>query len=256
MIVNIDGNIFEIRNRENCLVQQTLANGKYWEHAQLVMLKTIIKQLQLKRALVIGAHIGSIAIPIAHQLEAITVFEPHPGTFAHLIHNIRLNNMRHFTAYNYGVGKAFETGYISMPANESNNGHIFTQADIDNNIRSAGRYEIPPETINIVPLDQVNISPFDLLIMDVEGMEHEIIEGARQVITANKPVIMMEIWCDRKREYERMPTTERDIINYMCDTFGYLHVGNLADDHFFVHPSKLNLGTLFPGFMQSWAPQP
>jgi len=237
MIVNIEGNIFEIRN-QMCLVQQTLATGRYWEEPQLRYLFHIIDNTNIRNILIIGGHIGSLCIPLARKVlnrgGVVQVFEPHPGTFEHLIHNIRLNDLHNIVAYNYGVGLKTETGYFadSHLASESDNGHIFTREDLDNMRRHGDNDHIAPETVQLVNLDSVHLDPFDLVIMDVEGMEYEILQSAKGHILRNSPYMMVEIWSDEKRAYENMTQTRGELIAWMERELNAVFLGNMGDDHF------------------------
>ena len=250
MIVNIEGNIFELRNRETCLVQQTLATGRYWEETQLRILFRMIDRTRLRNILIIGGHIGSLCIPLARKVldndGHVQVFEPHPGTFQHLVDNIRLNQLRNITAYNYGAGSKFEVGYFdaSHPIHDSNNGHIYTQEDIEQQRRhSTG--ELAPHTVNIVPLDQVELSPFDLVIMDVEGMEYEILQHAKQKILQNQPIMMIEIWNNAKRQYENMHQSIEEVVQWIQTELQTMWIGNIADDHIFIPRKWMTIEHLY-----------
>ena len=86
-------------------------------------------------------------------------------------------------------------------------------------------------------LDDLNISGFDILLADVEGKEYELLKGGKNKIIKYKPVIIVEIWNNNKRNLERMQTTNDEIINYIIN-LGYKLVKQLGDNYIFLPKDK------------------
>ena len=86
-------------------------------------------------------------------------------------------------------------------------------------------------------LDDLNISNFDVLLADVEGKEYELLKGGKNKITKYKPIIIMEIWGNNKRNLERMQTTNDEIINYIIN-LGYKLIKQLGDNYIFLPQDK------------------
>ena len=88
--VNIEGISYEIRNKED-VIQKTLLNGKQWSPKILELLKSRMKR---KGHFVnVGAHIGTITLPMSKIASHVSAFEPFPKTFDHLKKNVELNKL-------------------------------------------------------------------------------------------------------------------------------------------------------------------
>jgi hypothetical protein len=88
------------------------------------------------------------------------------------------------------------------------------------------------------PLDGIKeIDNFDIVLIDIEGMEDRFLLGARNKIVKNKPIIITEIWDDNKRKSENMFSSRQDIINVIT-SLGYTLYKNIDDDYVFL-PNRL-----------------
>jgi hypothetical protein len=70
--------------------------------------------------LVVGAHIGSLAIPIAKRCRTVVAIEPNPNTFMLLKINLQLNDAENVRAYDFAASD--KTGRIEFVSNRSNSG--------------------------------------------------------------------------------------------------------------------------------------
>ena len=86
-------------------------------------------------------------------------------------------------------------------------------------------------------LDDLNISNFDILLADVEGKEYELLKGGKNKIKMYKPIIIVEIWNNNKRNLERMQTKTDEIINYITN-LGYKLAKQLGDNYIFLPEEK------------------
>ena len=86
-------------------------------------------------------------------------------------------------------------------------------------------------------LDDLNITNFDILLADVEGKEYELLKGGKNKIIKYKPIIIVEIWNNNKRNLESMQTTNDEIINYVIN-LGYKLIKQIGDNYIFLPKDK------------------
>lgn len=114
----------------------------------------------------VGACLGEWSYYMARRFRRVVAFEPNPD------YGTRLRVPTH----PYALGQRF--GRIG-----------FTTDDPDNE----GRL-IPQEgigTVPMAPLDEFELEPA-LIKIDTEGMEREVLEGARQTIIRSRPIVVLE----------------------------------------------------------------
>lgn len=238
----INGVQYKIKNK-NDIIQNTLLNGVQWNQEIIEFIKTQIKDKKLKHFLNVGAHIGSVSLPISLHVNKVSAIEAYPPTYLHLCENILLNKIVNVYPYNIAVGNTSENAYfmsenaicpienINRIANNSGGMHVFSENDIENKTRSSG---LTDKKIlgKIDKLDNLDIDFFDIMLVDIEGYEYEFLLGAKNKIIKNKPIIIIEIWNDGKRRMENMNTTQLFIIQLIC-SFGYNLVNNMGEDFIF-----------------------
>jgi hypothetical protein len=84
------------------------------------------------------------------------------------------------------------------------------------------------------PLDEVNeIDNFDIILVDIEGMDARFLKGAENKILKNKPIIIIEIWDNNKRKFENMLISREEVIKHIID-LGYTLYKNIDDDFIFI----------------------
>ena len=91
----------------------------------------------------------------------------------------------------------------------------------------------------MIRLDDTNINEFDILIVDVEGKEHEVLLGGKEKIKQFKPIILIEIWGNKKRSLENMNLSSEDIVNFIIN-LNYKIASRFGDNYIFV-PEDLNV---------------
>jgi FkbM family methyltransferase len=227
------------------IIQNFLVKHIQWNNEILLLVKELIKKYNLKHFLNIGSHIGTIAMPISRVINKVTAIEAYYPTYCHLNNNIKLNNITNIETYNIAIGNNIEKihflGVNERTKNNMGGMHVITDSDKQNNIRSA---ELADDTFSCMmyPLDKVaEIDNFDIILVDIEGMEDRFLLGARSKIIKNKPIIITEIWDDDKRKSENMISTRQDIINVIT-SLGYTLYKNINDDYVFL-PNELLTNT-------------
>jgi FkbM family methyltransferase len=123
----------------------------------------------------VGANVGSYTVLAAGAAGANCVsFEPVPSSFAHLLDNVRLNNLESkVMAKNIGIGAVSRT--ITFTAGLDAENHVATAAEL-----ATSTIEVPVEPLDAV----VQHGPVMVLKIDVEGYETEVLNGAKELMQA------------------------------------------------------------------------
>lgn len=141
-----------------------LKTGKYdWDEIQWLR---DITQDQCGFLLVVGGHVGSLAVPLAENFRNVQVFEADPRNFELLSINLKLNDRIHVQAFNLAVGA--KTQMVGLTRNNLNTGNT-----------SVGTLNKAGQSVEMVRLDAVlPDQTIDLMVMDIEGHEPQAIAGA------------------------------------------------------------------------------
>jgi FkbM family methyltransferase len=133
----------------------------------------------------VGANVGSYTILASGAAGADCVsVEPVPATFAHLLDNIRLNNLESkVTAKNIGLGAL--SGSLRFASGLDTENHVAADNEV-----VANPIEVPVE-----PLDAVlSGSALTLMKIDVEGFETEVLNGASETMRQSSLLaVVMEL---------------------------------------------------------------
>ncbi len=124
----------------------------------------------------IGAHIGTLAVPLARMVRTVVAFEPVPSSFRLLVQNAAQNGVR-IDARNKGL--ALRAGRASATVMNPGNAGANTMAP--------GEGELALST-----LDE-EAERADLIKIDVEGMELEVLRGGERLIAAAAPLVFFEV---------------------------------------------------------------
>lgn len=134
---------------------------------------------------VVGAHVGMHVLHMAKLLRGqgeVFAFEPWPDNFRALETNLSVNQRRtrNVVAINKAVGGA--SGWSEMTAGPSDGEH-----HLSNPGESGGR-PVPMTTLD----DELADVQLDLLLVDVEGRELDVLEGAEQLLRRCRPTLILE----------------------------------------------------------------
>jgi len=231
-----------IIKNENDLIQKSLVNNIQWNNSILFIIGQLIKKFNLKHFLNIGCHIGTVALPLSKYIKKVTAIEAYPLTFQHLEEHIKINNLKNIEVFNLAIGDENKKIYFLDDENiriKNNSGgmHVITDGDILNK-RLSSNIHSKKYSNEMKKLDDLNISNFDILLADVEGKEYELLKGGKNKIIKYKPIIIVEIWNNKKRNLESMQTTSDEIINYVKN-LGYILIKQLGDNYIFFPKDKI-----------------
>jgi len=224
-------------------IQQKVKSGHQWNNEIFSLIKSYISTRNLSHFLNIGSHIGTVILPISLHINKVTAVEAYPSTYEHLRQNIKLNNISNIQTFRLALGNSIEDVYfmsknkicpvenVNRVKNNSGGMHVFTENDIQHNIRSSCLTDKKIKN-QMNKLDNIKIDNFDIMLVDIEGSEHDFLLGAEEKIKKNRPIIIIEIWDDNKRKNENMTTTQNEIINHIL-SLNYTLIKNIHDDFIF-----------------------
>lgn len=179
-----------------------------------------------------GANIGTHTVSWARQMTgwgSVIAIEAQERVFYALAGNVTINNC--FNAKLIHAAAGDRNGVMKIP-----NPDYFAPASFGSlELKPARNPEMIGQTIdyaeaklvqvNAITIDSLALDRLDLLKIDVEGMELEVLEGAKRTIRRFLPVIIVE----------HLKTGADDIVKYLKH-YGY-HMGELGLNILAIHPS-------------------
>jgi FkbM family methyltransferase len=145
-----------------------------------------------------GANIGVFTIEWARLMYGwgrVMAFEPQEFVFYALAGNIALNNLLNATARNAALGA--ECGTIEVPEPDYFKRGSFGSLELRQTPTSEHIGQDLPDAsgrnfVGMVTIDSLELARVDLLKLDVENMEIEALQGARETISRCQPIVIAE----------------------------------------------------------------
>lgn len=243
-VVTVRGIQYYISNKTDA-INMCLLRNEQWNDKIIDIITALVAKHQLKHFINVGCHIGTVALPISKIIQRVTAIEAFPKTYRVLAKNIELNGIQNIKPINVALGDCTGTVCFLDDQNQRLKNNIggmaaLTIDDIIDNRRSAHicnpNLQGPMQALD----DMADVTEFDIMLVDIEGMEDKFLRGSTKKIQMYKPIIIIEIWDDRKRAEENMDTSRQDIITMILD-MGYMLTMHMDDDFVFI-PIKYTLG--------------
>ena len=195
-------------------IKGALRSGNVWESLIVSLINTYA--LPGTTALHIGGHIGTHALTMARSVGSngrVYVFEPQPKIFRELFMSMSLNFITNIAYVWAAVGDSVGRVELSKLVSLNEGGTLLiAHPTLYNDVWSYQAVKGTGEYVDLIALDSLNIDNISCIKMDVEGMESAVLDGARNTIFRNRPVIIMEI-C-RGWDYKTSPPEVLDFINF------------------------------------------
>lgn len=139
------------------------------------------------RALVVGAHIGTVAIPLARSCEELVAIEANPQTYEYLELNVAMNRGFNILTHNVAAGERDAPVEFVM-----------------NTVNSGGSKRMPVHRDHVYFYDNPRVASvpgvrlddllpgerFDLVFMDIEGSEYYAFLGMPRILAGAKTLIV------------------------------------------------------------------
>jgi FkbM family methyltransferase len=166
------------------------------------------------KVLDVGANIGCTTLLFGDLATRVDSFEPSPSTFEILKKNVTTSSHSNIHIHNFGLGEKNENLTLTFSPSNRSGGFVSdkTQASKGHSI----------ENITIKKGDDSFYSEVvDFIKIDVEGYEKSVIEGLRQTIIKNHPIVVLELnhWC--LNAFQRI--TIPDFFDFLTDLFPILY---------------------------------
>lgn len=169
---------FEVASENDLIARAISATSAFYESELLRVLRGLLRPGDL--VVDVGANIGNHAVFFSAVCGcSVVAFEPVPEAVALLRSNVILN----------GVDGRVD---IRVHAVGSRAGHARIESTRSANLGATSLIDDPDGELGMLPLDDLNLGRPALLKIDVEGMEMDVLTGARTLIASSRPVVVCE----------------------------------------------------------------
>jgi len=164
----------------------------------------------------VGAHVGLISQRLAERFGTVYAFEPDPQNFLCLWHNTRF--LTPVLRVPMALGDKTATGGIDRGKGENS-------GDVCIDPKGTG--------VDIMALDDYDLPDLGLLKIDVQGYEHLVLEGARKLIQAFAPVVIVE--CEEPGKLRRDYSKGKDLVGafFAQEHWDYRLVAKVGHDRIY-----------------------
>lgn len=223
------------------MINTCLRSGKPWEPFTQIIARLLTDRAADPVVIDVGANLGAFAVPLARHIKArggqLHAFEAQRMVYYQLCANLLLNGLDNAHAHHLAIGN--HAGQIDVPVlnlgQERNIGSLSLDPEIRRMQGTLSTLTKRSEPVRLARLDSLDLPPAALVKIDVEGMEIEVLEGARDWLAASAfPPLLYEVWGDYLVGYKEKKAR---LMAYVAETLGYRIdlIGELAIAQ---HPSR------------------
>lgn len=216
-------------NVNDMYVGRSLEAYGEWCEQELNLLSDLLEPGQV--AVDVGANIGTHTVFFARKVTStglVFSFEPQRLVYYNLCGNVAVNALYQVKCLNAAAGS--ESGTIKVPLLDPTAKQNYGGVNL-------GAFE-SGDDIPVIRLDDLELPRCDLIKVDVEGMETQVLEGARDTVSRCSPALFVE----NNREEGSSELIET------VQSFGYVAYWHFAgyynSDNYFGNEENI-----FPGLM-------
>ena len=147
----------------------------------------------------VGAHIGRYSIRLSKNCKKVIAIEPNPDNQKRLAKNMQLNDISNISVIPYAAMDKEQVVSMDMQG-------------VSSRVLGA-RSRVGSASVAAYPLDKMIQDKVDLVKIDVEGMEMQVLEGSRSILSTYHPTLIVEV----HGQY----SVERERISRFLEDFGY-----------------------------------
>lgn len=150
----------------------------------------------------IGANIGIMTVHLARiKGSDVFSFEPMPNNinaFKRIVNHFKLNNVKLFEiALGNSEGEAEMVMPVISSVRMQGLSHVVHESITENN--EGERFKVPLKKLDNLPEITKNPKRISAIKIDVENFEYFVLDGAREMIKKDKPVVYAELWDNENR---------------------------------------------------------
>ena len=183
VITKSENGLFAV-DPEDLEVGQKLRSGGFGID-EVERLKSFINKNS--KVLIVGTHIGALAIPLSKHCKEITAIEANPNTFELLEINLHLNQAKNITPHNIFANDSHEK--VEFLLNTVNSGGSKRKPK-----KSSFLYDFDnPEIIELESHKLDDYLPehdYDLVLLDIEGSEYFAMKGMGDILANCKTLVV------------------------------------------------------------------
>ena len=183
VITKSENGLFAV-DPEDLEVGQKLRSGGFGID-EVERLKSFINKNS--KVLIVGTHIGALAIPLSKHCKEITAIEANPNTFELLEINLHLNQAKNITPHNIFANDSHEK--VEFLLNTVNSGGSKRKPK-----KSSFLYDFDnPEIIELESHKLDDYLPehdYDLVLLDIEGSEYFAMKGMEDILANCKTLVV------------------------------------------------------------------
>lgn len=190
--ITVFGEIFKFYYLANDkYVGQRVVLGKYEEYeTKLILRQASARGGQAGCVVVdVGANIGYYTLLLAQKVGEkgkVYAFEPDTTNFSILEKNIKANNLKNVIAVNAAVSDKNGESFLYKSGENFGDHRLYKNFQFSNSNF---------QKIKTIKLDDYfKNKKINLIKIDTQGWEPKVIEGAKNIIKKNKPIIFFEYW--------------------------------------------------------------
>ena len=161
-------------------------------------------------AIDIGAHVGFWSCRLAEKFQTVLSFEPIPDHFECLQKNTE--NLLNNQIFNVALSNTEKQVFMSQAFENSGMSSVI---DEETNL-----------CIDAKTLDSFNLNDIDFIKIDVEGHEHEVLEGAKDTLNRCRPVLFIEVL---------NANTATSPVFSTLSSWGYTQAAKVQENYIFVN---------------------
>ncbi len=179
---NLVGTIYQTPNgvfsiaASDIALANVLRRNLAWSDHEVEAINAVVTPTS--RVLFVGAHVGTLVIPVARNAAEVTAIEANPDTYRFLSANLALNGTTNVILHGYAAGEA--DGEIEFMLSRQNSGGAKRRPIVNDD-----RYTYDNPSIVRVPmrrLDDALEGTFDTIVMDIEGSEVFALRGMPRLL--------------------------------------------------------------------------
>lgn len=209
------------------IISDEIKNRGDWNPSVVHICEKILEKKNGGRVIDIGAGLGSFTIPLATKFRdkfTFISFEPIPVLHLQLCTNLFLNNVENAKAMQYAVSN--KDDFVEAPIldfkNVNNHGTYSFSEEIN---RARGIVSAATKDFyEFRKLDYFKYTNVALIKISTQGLEYEVLDGARETIISNNfPPVSFECWTN-----DWFATKRAKILDFFA-SHGYEHYLDMGE---------------------------